>query len=158
MRHAVDDQVVDDPAALVRQQRVLGLAVGEAFKVVREHRLQEVPGSRPLDVELPHVRDVERSCPRAYREVLVDHPVVLDRHLPARERDEARARGDVPIVERRPTECRVHGRKTSRFAKHDSAEAESCRFRSPPTTETLKAGAGGRARSVAARACPSGKD
>ena len=113
MAQPIDDQVVDDPAALVREQRVLRLAVGEPFEVVREHRLEELPGRRALDVELPHVRDVERARARANREMLRDHPLVLHGHLPPGERHEARARRDVAVEERRPTERRVHGRETT---------------------------------------------
>ena len=36
----VHDQVVDDPAALVREQRVLRLAGRDSIEVVRERRLQ----------------------------------------------------------------------------------------------------------------------
>ena len=59
--HPVDDEVVDDPAALVREQRVLGLAVADPVEVVREERLEELRARGPLDVQLSHVRDVERA-------------------------------------------------------------------------------------------------
>ena len=48
VREAVDDEVVDDPAALVRQERVLRLPVADAVDVVREHLLQEGLGGRSL--------------------------------------------------------------------------------------------------------------
>jgi hypothetical protein len=98
----VRDQVVDDAAALVRQQRVLRLAGGDAVEVVREERLQQLARPRPLDLELPHVRDVERARVRAHSPVLGDDALVLDRHLPAGERHEARAKRDVALVEGRP--------------------------------------------------------
>ena len=57
-------------------------------------------GGRPLDVELAHVRDVEDTDSLRDREMLGDHALVLDGHLPPGEGDEARAGGDVAIVER----------------------------------------------------------
>ena len=100
----VEDHVVDDPAALVRDERVLRLAGLEPVDVVRERRLQQVARGRSLDLELAHVRDVEDARVRAHRLVLRDHALVLDRHLPAGERDHARAECDVAVVEGRPPE------------------------------------------------------
>ena len=104
---AVDDQVVDDSAGLGRQQRVLRLARRQAVDVVREHRLQQVACGRPFDLELAHVRDVEDPGVRADSLVLGDHALVLHGHLPAGERDHARAEGDVPAVQGRLPE-RLH--------------------------------------------------
>ncbi len=86
----VDDQVVDDPARVGRQQRVLRVAGRELVDVVRERRLQQVAGRRPFDLDLAHVRDVEDAGVRAHGPVLGDHALVLDRHLPARERHHPR--------------------------------------------------------------------
>ena len=69
--------------------------------------LQEVPSRRALDLDLAHVRDVEDAGVAADGPVLGDHALVLHGHLPARERDHARAERDVAIVERRPAE-RLH--------------------------------------------------
>ena len=70
----VRDEVVDDPARVVREQRVLRLAVLEPVDVVREHRLEELLRRRAVDVDLAHVRDVEgagvrdeRPCARESR-------------------------------------------------------------------------------------------
>ena len=38
----IDDQVVDDPASLVRQERVLRLTLRQPAKVVRQRRLQQL--------------------------------------------------------------------------------------------------------------------
>ena len=48
----VGDQVVDDPSALVRQQRVLGAARLDPVEVVREQRLEQLARARPLDLQL----------------------------------------------------------------------------------------------------------
>ena len=104
---SIDDQVVDDPAGLVREQRVLRVTATELVDVVGEHRLQQVARGRPLDLELAHVRDVEDAGIRAHRLVLLDHALVLDRHLPSGKRDHARAERNVTVVKRRPPE-RLH--------------------------------------------------
>ena len=100
---AVGDQVVDDAAALVRQQRVLRLAVGQLREVVREEALQELELSRAFDVDLAHVRDVEDAAVAPDGEMLRDHTLVLDGHVPACERHHPRAEGDVAIVQRGAT-------------------------------------------------------
>ena len=53
---AVRDQVVDDPAVLVGEERVLGLSVVDLGEIVREHLLEECqrasarrPGARPYE-------------------------------------------------------------------------------------------------------------
>ena len=51
----VRDQVVDDPPAFVRQQRVLRLPHADSVEVVRERRLQELRRARAFDLELAHV-------------------------------------------------------------------------------------------------------
>ena len=97
----VRDQVVDDAAPLVRQERVLRLARLDPVEVVRDEPLQELVRPRPLDLELSHVRHVEHACVGTHRPVLLDHARVLDGHLPSGERDHPRAEGDVTVVERR---------------------------------------------------------
>ena len=94
------------PPRVVRQQRVLGLAVGEPREVVREQALQELELRRALDVELAHVRDVEDAAVAPDGEMLGDHALVLDGHLPAGERHHAGAEGDVAIVQRRASQSR----------------------------------------------------
>ena len=97
---AVGDEVVDDAAALVREQRVLRLPGGEPVEVVREHALQERVGAAAADLHLPHVRDVEDAGGGAHGAHLVDHARVLHGHLPTGEGDEAPARFRVAAVQR----------------------------------------------------------
>ena len=66
--------------------------------------LEELARLRPFDLDLAHVRDVEDAGIRPHGPVLGDHALVLDRHLPAGERNDPRARRDVPLVQRRPAE------------------------------------------------------
>jgi hypothetical protein len=104
----VGDQVVDDAAALVREQRVLRLSVADLREVVREERLEKRRHLGPLDLDLAHVRDVEDAAVGPHRPVLRDHALVLHGHLPAGERNHASAGGDVPLVERRAKEGLRH--------------------------------------------------
>ena len=80
-----------------------------AIDVVREHRLQERLRGRSVDVDLAHVRDVERARVGADGLVLRDDALVLHGHLVAGERHHARAERDVARVERRAQERRFHG-------------------------------------------------
>jgi hypothetical protein len=105
----VRDEVVDDAAGRVREQRVLGASVHEPVDVVREHRLQKGLGARPVHVDLAHVRDVEGAGVRPDRLVLGDDSLVLDGHLVARERHHARTQRNVALEERRPLQRRLHG-------------------------------------------------
>jgi hypothetical protein len=98
---AVDDQVVDDPAALVREQRVLGAAFRHLVDVVREQTLKHRRHLGPLELEAAHVRHVEHPAVLAHREVFRDDALVLHRHLPAGERNHPRTERDMALVERR---------------------------------------------------------
>ena len=111
MAEAIRDEVVDDPARLVGEQRVLRLTVCEPVDVVREHGLQELLRGRAVDVDLAHVRDVERAGVGSNRLVLGDDALVLDGHLVAGEGNHARAERDVALVERRAQERRFHGKR-----------------------------------------------
>jgi hypothetical protein len=95
---AVGDEVVDDPAPVVGEQCVLGVAVARLVEVVGEARLQVVVRAVPRDLQLSHVRDVEDACGRPHCTVLAHDGRVLHRHLPAGERDEARAESGVALV------------------------------------------------------------
>jgi hypothetical protein len=97
----VGDQVVDDPAPLVGQQRVLSLPRLDPIDVIRERRLQQLGGARTFDFELAHVGDVENAAVIAHGLVLADDTRVLHRHLPAGERNHARTERNVTVVERR---------------------------------------------------------
>ena len=107
----VDDEVVDDPAGIVRQQGVLRLADADLAEVVGERRLQQLGGARPLDLELAHVRDIEHAGVVANGAMLRDYALVLHRHLPAGEGDHARAEHRVRIVQRRSLKDLRHRRR-----------------------------------------------
>ena len=96
----VNEQVVDEAAALVEQTRVLRLAVLEARGAVRSGLLDEVERLGADDFELPHVADVEQTNALADGFMLGDEAGVLDRHVPAAEVDHTRPEGAVNLVER----------------------------------------------------------
>ena len=61
----------------------------------------KVEGALPLDLDLPHVGDVEQPGGVAHRQMLFDHPAVLDRHLPAAEFHHPAAEFFVDFIQRR---------------------------------------------------------
>jgi len=86
---AVGEEVVEDAAVLIAQQRVLRAADRHLRDVVGVHALQEVLRAGSRDLDLAHVRDVEDAGRAAHGEVLGANAVaVLHRHLPAGERHE----------------------------------------------------------------------
>src|SRR4029079_14766954 len=132
MAHPVHDQVVHDPPALVREQRVLGLSVGEPVEIVRQHRLEELGRHRAFDVQLSHVRDIERAGVRPDGEMLGDDARVLHGHLPPRERHHARPRCDVAFVEGRSAQGDAHGRDNSRSTARPFDSRVARRTRTTP--------------------------
>ena len=96
----VDDQVVDDAATLVREERVLRTSDLDPVEVVREQALEEVLRVRALDLELTHVRDVEDAAVRADGPMLFEHAGVLHRHVPAGERHHPCAERHVTVMKR----------------------------------------------------------
>ena len=81
----VGEEIVEDPPALVAQARVLGAADIDGADVVGEHPLQEGERPGPLDLDLPHVGNVEHPGVGANRRVLLADPLILNGHLPAGE-------------------------------------------------------------------------
>ena len=97
---AVDDQVVEDAALASQQQRVLGLEVGERGELAGERVVESLRGIRAQHRDLGHVAEVEEPGGGAHGVVLGEVGAVAHRHEPAGEVGEARARGDVHLVER----------------------------------------------------------
>jgi hypothetical protein len=100
----VGEEVVEHAAGLVAQHAVLGAALRERVHVVGEQPLEQRRGARAARLDLAHVADVEHARATSHGRVLLADPGVLDRHLPARERDEPGTGGTVPRVQRRALE------------------------------------------------------
>src|SRR2546423_4791796 len=98
-RGPVNNQVVNDPTAVVEEKRVLPRADLELVDVIREHLVQPRACSGPGRLQLPHVRDVENAHVFPDRLVLVDNAAVLHRHDPVAERDHLRAEPHMLLVE-----------------------------------------------------------
>jgi hypothetical protein len=109
---AVDEQVVNDRAALGRERRVLRLPVGEFRGVVRAEAVDEGDGVGAAHLYLAHVRDVEDAGARARGHVLLDRARgVLDGHVPPAELHHAAAQTAVHRVQGRLLQCgRAHTR------------------------------------------------
>ena len=86
--------------------------LGDLGHVVGEQPLQEAPRPPgPLVSISPMCETSNTPALRAHRDVLLADALVLDRHLPAGERDEPRARRDVAVVQRRAAEGVCGGRQ-----------------------------------------------
>src|SRR6266851_3957140 len=113
---AVDDDVVDDRPALVRQQTVASVTDLETRDVARDQAVEGGEGARALEEELAHMREIEEPRRAADRAMLRDDTGVLDGHLPSRERDHLRAERAVPFVQWRVPQAHVDAHAASRAA------------------------------------------
>ena len=82
---AVNQQVIDEPAIVVEQPRVLRLTITQTGGSVRAKRVNQVHGLRAADFNFAHVAHVEEPHGGAYRGMLGDDSRVLDWHVPAAE-------------------------------------------------------------------------
>ncbi len=104
----VDDEVVEDRALLVAAAGVHRLAVFDPVEVVGHQMVHESCSVLPSKLELPHVGHVEEARSRTNGLVLGADAGVLDRHLPAGERDHPPSEPLVFLVQRRPLFRRTH--------------------------------------------------
>ena len=81
----VNDQVIEDPTRFVAAHRVEGLADFEPANVVRDQAVRCRDRLRSTELELTHVRDVEKTCPGSHRLVLLPDSRVLHGHSPSSE-------------------------------------------------------------------------
>jgi hypothetical protein len=96
----VDDEVVDDAAALVQHAGIQRAAAGlQLVDVVGEEFSQEIARARAADVDRQHVRDVEHAGIVAHDVVLVELRTIMQRHFPAGEIDQLGVGLAVPGVE-----------------------------------------------------------
>ena len=96
----VGDEVVDDAAFFVEEERVLALTGVEGGGVVGEEGVEPCGGVGAGDEEFAHVGDVEDAAGGADGEVLSGDACVLDGHIPACEGDHAGSEGEVGREER----------------------------------------------------------
>src|SRR5467141_4191878 len=96
---AVDDDVVDHAALLVAEGAVLRLPVVALGEIVGGQSLRGLQGARAFQRDLPHVRHVEHANGAPHRPMLLEHSLVLDRHVEPRELHHPRGGGEVGVVE-----------------------------------------------------------
>ena len=115
---SVGEEVVEDAAVLAAEARVLGAADLDPRHVIRQQPLQQLGRLWALGLDLSHVGDVEDAASITHRQVLLLDPLVLNRHLPAGERDQLRPGLQVGLVQRGPPQRPgLHARDPSeRFA------------------------------------------
>ena len=93
-------QIIDDPAIFVEQHRIAQPPVFEREEVAREQGFERTIEVGAAEQQLPHVADVEQAGVGAGPQMLGHDPVILDRHVIARERDHPSAMGAMPCIER----------------------------------------------------------
>ncbi len=109
LREAVCEEVVEHAAVLATEDAVLRSALGDQPDVVGEQSLEQFERLRTARLDLSHVRDVEYAGTAADCEMLLPDSLVLDRHLPAGERDQLRTGSDMPLVQRGAPEGALGG-------------------------------------------------
>jgi hypothetical protein len=98
---AVGEEVVEDAAVGLAQDRVLRAVRGDLGDVVGEDPLQEGLGVLARGADLAHVGDVEEAGLGADGHVLLADALVLHGHLPSRERDQLGTERGVAVVQGR---------------------------------------------------------
>ena len=112
----INDQIIDDSAALVQQKSVLPGADIELVDVVCEHGVEPFARAASFDDQLAHVRNVENPDIVSHGLMLLDDARVLHGHEPSRERHNFRAKPHVLVVKWSPFLCgfahaqSLHGR------------------------------------------------
>src|SRR5262249_15903937 len=86
----------------VAENRVLAVANAEATDVVHRELLADRLCGRAADLDLAHVTHVEETAALANGDVLLGGTPVRERHLPAREGDQAGAGRPVDVEQGRP--------------------------------------------------------
>src|SRR5262249_26751353 len=82
---AINDQVINYPAALIEKKRVLTHADVELVDVVGQHDVEPIAPGWAVDDELAHVRNVEDANIVPHCLMFLDNAGVLHRHYPAGE-------------------------------------------------------------------------
>jgi hypothetical protein len=97
----INDQVINDSAALVQQKRVLPDADIELVDVVCEHGIEPFARFRSIGDQLAHMRNVENTDIVSHRLMFLHDAGVLHRHQPPCEWNHLRAEPNVLVVKRR---------------------------------------------------------
>jgi tRNA A37 N6-isopentenylltransferase MiaA len=77
---AIYNQVVNDPAAVIEQKRVLARANSELVDIVSQHAVKPIATTSAVHDELAHVRNVEDADIVSHCQMFLDDAGVLHRH------------------------------------------------------------------------------
>ncbi len=132
-----DDQIVEDAARLVEQQRVAHPAWREALQIAWNQRLKGARRRSAEEPDLAHMRDIEEAGVGAGMEMLGDDARgVLHRHLIAGKGDHAGAQRAVQIVKRGVPQRRRFGR--TRHRRTSGRADAGCVREMPPLSWALR--------------------
>jgi len=98
---AIYNQVINDPAAVIQQKRVLSHADVELVDVVGQHSIEPIARTGAVYDELAHVRNVEDADIVPHCQMFLDDAGVLHRHQPTAEWNQLRAKPHVLVVKGR---------------------------------------------------------
>ncbi len=104
----VDEQVVQDPALGVAHEAVAATAGPEISERTGQNAVQVGLGRGTFHADLPHVAGIEDHHPFARRPVLAQDALVLDRHGETREGAHPCLQGEMPLVQARDHQPRIH--------------------------------------------------
>ena len=97
--YRIDQDIIDDAAVGIAQQRVLDPAGGKRSEVAREDALGQ---ALIVDAQLAHVREIEEADPLPHGPMLLADAAVLERHHPTAEVRHLGAESDMLLVQRGP--------------------------------------------------------
>ena len=118
----VHGKIIDDAATIRAHDRVCQLPELHCLQIAGQQMLQEREAVGPAKVDLSHVRDIEKTCITAHKEMFLPNAAfVLNWHLPAGERDDSSPLLEMNVVERRPPHW--GGPSSSQTLSHESLPA-----------------------------------
>src|SRR6266478_9387514 len=97
---SIRDQVIDDAAPLIKEERVLAHSDTEFVDVVCEHRVEPLSRAQSIDNKLAHVRNIEDADVVSHCLMFLNDAGVLHRHEPSGEGNHFRAQPHVLVVKR----------------------------------------------------------
>ena len=98
---AIYDQIVNNPAAIIEQKRVLTHANVEPLDIVGPRAIEPIARIGAIDDKLAHVRNVEDADIVPHCLMFLDDAGVLNGHQPAGEWNHFRSESHVLIVKQR---------------------------------------------------------
>ena len=98
---SINNQVINDSAVFIQQERVLPCARCEVLDVVGEHPIEPLAPRSAVHDELSHMRNIKDTDMVSHCLMFLYNAAVLHRHEPPCERDDFGAKPHVLVVKRR---------------------------------------------------------